>query len=259
VTTQHHDAKRHAFLIVLAVLVLPLIVAAITAQADTYCPERPGVANSPCIMPKNSLSVEVGLTTFTHDRPRQFSFADTLLRLGIITDVAEVRFGWDGELYDEQVSGAGDASLGAKLKLLHQDTAFFDVGMTASMVLNVGAQRFSASGNDPSLLLMAERDLSENVVYTGNFQVGFEKDHGRWLQDDIWASQLGVSLTDSWGVFGEVFGDFGDERPATVSLGGGATTLLTENLQIDFSFGLGLSAAAPDWFLSTGLAVRLPW
>ncbi len=74
-------------------------------------------------MPKNTLSVEVGLTTFTHGRPGQYSFADTLLRLGVITDVAEVRFAWLGELYDDQASGTGDASRGTKIKVLRQDTA----------------------------------------------------------------------------------------------------------------------------------------
>jgi len=71
-------------------------------------------------------------------------------------------------------------------------------------------------------------------------------------------SQIAVSLTDVWGVFGELFGDFGDQQKPAMSFGGGATALLKENLQADFSFGVGLSSAAPEWFVSVGVSIRLP-
>jgi len=166
-------ARRRILLVACHIFVLPFLAAPAITQAEPYCPERPGVTNSPCIMQKNALSIEVGVATYTKDQPDQYAFSQTLLRLGIIADVAEMRLGWAGVMDDTTGSGVGDVNLGTKIQVLRQDTAVFDLGATANVILDVGDKRFSASGNNPSLLLMASRNLSDQVAYTGNYQVTF--------------------------------------------------------------------------------------
>jgi hypothetical protein len=234
-------------------------VAAAAEQNDEYSPDRPGVTNGPDIQQKNSLSVEVGGVTYERDKKsRKYTSGDNLLRLGVITDMLEVRFGWAGFLSDTEASGVGDTLLGIKAKFLNQDQAQFDIGLIAEVVLNVGSDRFSAEGNDTSLLFMASRDVSDSVSYTGNYGLTFAKNGSGWQTTHCGTSQLEFSFLDSWEAFGEVFGEFGNEAKPAFSIGGGAYTLLRKNLQVDASFGAGLSDAAPDWFISVGFAIRLP-
>jgi len=233
------------------------LVASAAEQDDSYSPDRPGVTNDPGIQQKNSLSIEVGIMNFAH-KSREYSFAETLLRVGIIAEILELRFAWDGFFNNTNASGAGDICLGTKIKFLNQDKATFDVGLLADVVLNVGADEFSAEGNDTSLLLMASRDVSENMSYTGNYGVNFFKDENDWQTDYSWTSALDFSLTESLSIFGEIFGDFGNNEKSTFSIGGGIYQLLASNLQVDASFGIGLSNTDSDWFASVGFALKLP-
>ena len=49
-----------------------------------------------------------------------------------------------------------------------------------------------------------------------------------------------------------------DPEPEAHSFDAGLTYLLNPRLQLDLSAGVGLSGAAPDWFVGTGVAFRVP-
>jgi hypothetical protein len=228
------------------------MLSAAVAQDDSYSPDRPGVTNGPSIQQKNTLSVEVGVMNFEHTL-REYSFAETLLRYGIIEDVAELRFGWNGFLSNVHTAGGGDITLGTKLKFLNQETAQFDVGILADATLNVGEAEFAADRNDISLLLMASRDILDSVSYTGNYGVTFST-----TTSHFWTSAIDYSVTDTVGILSEVFGGFEDGTKPSFNIGGGIYKALTRNLQVDASFGSDQSHSESDWFVSIGVAVRLP-
>lgn len=46
--------------------------------------------------------------------------------------------------------------------------------------------------------------------------------------------------------------------PDPVSLDGGLTFGIRDNVQLDISAGVGLNRAADDWFVGAGVAIRVP-
>jgi hypothetical protein len=70
-----------------------------------------------------------------------------------------------------------------------------------------------------------------------------------------------MGLTERLGAFVEFFGDiptFSNSPGPANSFDGGFTYLLSNNVQLDASAGVGLSQAAEDWFASIGVSFRLP-
>jgi hypothetical protein len=77
----------------------------------------------------------------------------------------------------------------------------------------------------------------------------------------IYTAALGIGLPETLGAFVEFFGDiptYSQGPGPGNSFNGGFTCLLTDNLQLDASGGVGLSKAADDWFAGIGLSFRLP-
>jgi len=75
-----------------------------------------------------------------------------------------------------------------------------------------------------------------------------------------YSAVLGIGASDRLGLFVELFGAFGlrDDRPAAHALDGGLTVLLRDGLQLDASAGVGLDDDAREWFVASGLSVRIP-
>jgi hypothetical protein len=83
---------------------------------------------------------------------------------------------------------------------------------------------------------------------------------GDRVSEGIYTLVISGPLSPRLSAFAETFGavPVGSERPGRVSLDGGFTYLLRENLQLDISGGVGLDADADDWFLGAGASVRVP-
>jgi hypothetical protein len=77
------------------------------------------------------------------------------------------------------------------------------------------------------------------------------------LQRAISAS-FGHELAGGWEGFAEVYGFTPMERgePSGVTLDWGVSRQVGHDLHFDVAAGRGLTAAAPDWFIGVGFAVR---
>ena len=71
---------------------------------------------------------------------------------------------------------------------------------------------------------------------------------------------LGIAITDLLGGFFEFFGSAPVDptgKPTNL-IDGGFTYLVRDNFQLDIAGGFGMSGAAEDWFVGSGISYRFP-
>jgi hypothetical protein len=118
----------------------------------------------------------------------------------------------------------------------------------------------TSDGYDPEFEFLYAWDIGERWNVNGNFDFASEtqgeEDSNRHF---VFRPQLalGLTLNDRVGTFIEYYGIIEDDAPDQHSIDAGATYLLSDDLQLDFSAGAGLNDAAPDYFVAAGIAWRV--
>ncbi|HSL81901.1 MAG TPA: transporter, partial [Thermoanaerobaculia bacterium] len=163
------------------------------------------------------------------------------------------------------VDGAGDAELGAKVRLRGEAGPLPEAALLVGVSLPLGDDDVSSDRYDPSMRLAFAHTLSERLGLGYNLGVEWSSEPGdegvrETFSRLVYTVALGSAVTDRMGAFVELFGAEPIDAPAgsEVSLDGGFTYLLRPNLQLDLSAGAGLTDHAPDWFVGAGVSFRLP-
>lgn len=73
----------------------------------------------------------------------------------------------------------------------------------------------------------------------------------------IYTIAYGYSISDRFGVYAEVYGDFPEDGVASHSWDGGFTYLVKDNLQLDILVGSGIENSQ-KLLLGGGVSFRLP-
>lgn len=261
---------------------LCLVPSAVPAQTSgPLVTDRPDQTESAVTVQPRFIQIESGISFASeaagNNRLLTLSMPGTLLRVGVLSKVeARVGFaGWqraevNGSGVTETDRGIGDLAVGAKLLLLEEGAGRPQLAILASTTLPTGQAGFSSERADPTLLLAGSNTLS------GRVSVGYNAG-ARWSTGEVgedaagspiletvvhalYSIAFGLSLTDRVGAFVETFGALDLDRGGSnaVSVDGGVTFLVRDNVQIDTSGGVGLSPAADDWFVAAGLSVRVP-
>jgi hypothetical protein len=247
--------------------------AALAADEEPICADRPGVATPTCTVPAGMVQVETAIVDWVHDRSGgarsdDFAIGETALKLGVTerlhveVDVAPFqrqRFREDGER--ASASGFGDITLGAKYRMT-SDNGPLQVAVkpfvkipTAKRPLGNGELEgglvvpvsFAIGGTPASITLDPEIDVNADGDGSGHhlataqvISVGFPV-----------ASRLSASA-ELWGYW-----DFDREGTARqYGLAGSAAYLVGKDVQLDAGASVGLNRAAPDLELYAGFAFR---
>ena len=249
--------------------------------------DRPDQTESPNTVPRGFTQLEAGVL-YAHDERRGvefdgFEIPSTLVRIGL-ADRFELRVGWAGYIFEEvkgggvkiENDGAADGELGGKIGLWGPalpsrsgKPAKSTGGLLVSVSLPIGDNDFSRDRYDPAIRLAVDHDLADDLSLSYNLGLqwltlpderGFDRDTG---SDFIYTLALGLGNVASktrLGAFVEVFGAIPASASGTPrhSFDGGFTYLIRPSLQFDVFGGIGLSDAAVDWFIGSGLSVRFP-
>ncbi len=262
----------------LAAVLTVLPPAALLGDPAELITDRPDQTESSVCVPEGSVQVELGWT-FTRDdeggvRSESQEAPGTLVRIGL-AERFELRLGWTGYVSQElefrdagfrvDADGAGDAEVGAKIYLKPERGNSPEVAFLISSSVPVGDDELTSDHYEPSFRLLLAHTLSDRLSLGYNVGMAW----GTEIDDDgdsdtlssyEYTVALGIGVNDRLGAFVELYG----EVPASASgssahsFDGGFTYLLRDNLQLDFAGGIGLSDAAPDWFVGVGLSVRWP-
>lgn len=248
--------------------------------------DRPDQTESAESVPSGFLQLELGWT-YALDREdgievRTHAVPGALLRIGLGSGL-EARIGFAGWIsqdqdgtgplrgrgFDESATGHGDADLGFKWEISELESDGTRVALLGGISLPIGDEGFGSERVDPAFRLAILNELSDRVSLGYNAGVQWETVDGSSTTaadaldtqaDLLYTVAIGFGLTERLGAFVEGFGFLGliEDRPDRHSVDGGFTLLLSETIQLDASAGLGLNAAADDWFVSAGVSSRFP-
>lgn len=252
-------------------------------EAPELVTDRPDQTESASVVPSGFFQLETGVS-YSRDEEegdtlRTLAGPGTLVRIGV-GGRTELRVGWDGWVEEEldsgqpripdgSVSGIGDGSLGAKVKLREESGALPEMAILASVNLAIGDDELTSDELDPSLLVAFAHTLSDRLGLGYNLGLqrfnDFDPETFGAETDDfvrfVWSAALGRSFTERVGGFVELFGEepeSGAPGGSQVSLDGGVTYLVRANLQLDAYAGAGITDDAPDWIAGLGLSIRWP-
>jgi hypothetical protein len=184
---------------------------------------------------------------------------ETLLRFGI-TSKTEFRFtapDYFANYNDGRggASGFGDLALGVKQQLVATSNGF-DIALIASLSFPTGADRLSSHGYDPALLLPWSHPISKNWTAAGMFSVAWPTEGARRNATGQASFLLDRQLTSRWDAFLEYGGYYPERGGPEHILHTGTSFKLTNNQQLDFHVGFGLSSAAVDHFVGFGYSFQ---
>lgn len=241
--------------------------------------DRPDQTESTGAVPPGFVQFELGWTvgesSDATERVTAHTLPEALLRIGLLPRL-EGRVGlptWSsteveaGDV-ETRTQGLGDLFLGAKLALAEGAGSTPSLALLGGTTIPTGEEGVGSERADPSFRLAASGQLAERLSLGVNAGVRWETESvdgpdGAGLEtqaDVLYTAALGIGVSERLGVFLESFGFAGLEasRPTRHSVDGGLTLLLAPNLQLDVRGGVGLDDDAEDWFLGTGVSVRVP-
>lgn len=250
----------------------PLLVAlvALPAHADTLATDRPDFVESSNVVGAGRWQIE---TSVAYERDsasgvdaRTWS-TPTLLRVGL-GDYWEARVETDGFISQEagdrgldvEEDGFADTALGLKWHIPGSEDSGPSLGVLFHVDMDSGSEAFQGDGLRPSIRVVAEWEIGENMSFGLMPGIIHDKDdNGERFTAGILGAVLGYSLNERLRVFGELAA----EQIASESHGGdvvnldiGTAWLLSDDAQLDAAASFGLTDETPEWALTIGYSIR---
>lgn len=238
-----------------------------TETLDALITDRPDATESPTAMPKGFLQVETGAfyENFESDnfKTEDFTYNTMLVRYGLLENL-ELRLGYNYTDSKEKFNNTEIASitsfspilLGFKVGIAEEKGAMPEIGFLGHLNLpfsvnkdirpiNTGVDfRFSFAHT-----LCQKSSLSYNLG-------------AAWNNDNPEAAYLytiayGYSLSDKFGAYIELYGDFPENNKANHLWDAGLTYLISNNVQLDATVGKSITEGQ-NILLSAGISFRIP-
>jgi hypothetical protein len=238
--------------------------------------DRPGESTSPVVVPGGYVQLETGWQLTRDEKDDVVATAleifGATIRIGLTRraelDLSglpynEVEVDSGGDTVKER--GPGDAEISAKINLAHQKGAWPEFGLLAGVTVPVGVDAFTADAFEPTLVFLFNNDLTKKLSF--NYNLGVERltvasELGLRETNNqlIYTGSLGIAVAPKFGVFAEVYGtrELHGEADGSTSFDTGATWLVLPRLQLDLSFGTGVTDPTTGRFVAAGLTVRFP-
>ncbi len=231
--------------------------------------DRPDFTEASSTVGRRVLQIESGYTyLFDNDNGTQtitHSYPESLFRYGILADWFELRLA--GNFLNQSSNAIGDSGvddlyLGIKLGLTPQEGVLPEMAIVPQMRVPSGDENFTSGQVLPGLNWLYGWDVTETISTAGSTQFNRAPDGQTGEAYMLWAQSwtIGYSLTDKLGAYTEWFALFPTsaqtEKPQYY-FDGGFTYKFTNDLQWDIRGGVGLNEAAADYFVGSGLSIRI--
>jgi hypothetical protein len=219
---------------------------------------RPDQTTGTTVIPRHTVQLESGLRYQHAQAVRAYNYPVLMARYGLL-DWLELRISasvQDSVATDSRRHpwGVGPPELGTRLHLWQQHGLLPEAALTAAVTLPVGPEALRPDGPETRLRIGLSNSLSDKLTLTYTYGYG-------WLPDaheQKYAAKLGVTLSSRLSAYGEFFGTTASGSRPDNEADAGLLWLLSSNLQVDVAAGLGLTRAAPAFFVTTGFSIRLP-
>lgn len=208
--------------------------------------DRPDQTESSTTIPLKSFQVEcgtlIGNSNFSNSSEKLFLIPTTLLRYGLTKNIelrlVEQLISIKNEQTSEKNFGLSDLELGAKFQILRNHAINTEIAFISHLVLPTGAISITNEQiGTINKLAISHRlteflDLGYNIGY--NY---FAHETGYYT----YSLALGSGFTKRLGAYIETYGEVAEFIDWISNFDSGITYLVKQNMQLDFSFGIGLN------------------
>lgn len=249
----------------------------VTGGPDLDAPlvtDRPDFTEASSTVGRGVAQIEFGWT-YTYDADgaqsvRSNSYGEPLLRYGILDDWLEFRLAvfpveqrTNTAGTSMSTSGTEDIYLGFKIALTPQEGFLPEMALIPQMTVPSGSNAFTNNKTLPGVNWIYGWEINDFISTAGSTQFNRGVDGGTGQTYTEWAQSWTVAygLTDELGAYTEWYGLFpagADTEQTQHYFNGGFTYLLSDDVQFDIRAGVGLNDAADDYFIGTGLSIRIP-
>jgi hypothetical protein len=223
--------------------------------------DRPDQTESSTTVPLKSLQIEcgtmIGNYKFNTSSEKLFLIPTTLLRYGLTKSIelrlVEQLISIKNEQSSEEHFGLSDLELGAKIQILKNPSINTEIAFISHLVIPTGAvsitNEYVGTVNKLSIShsITDFLDLGYNLGYN---YFGHEKGYLTY------SLAFGLGLTERMGTYVETYGEVTEFTDWISNFDSGITYLVRENMQLDFSFGLGLNQKMN--YFSLGFSWNIP-
>ncbi len=234
----------------------------------TLITDRPDATESPSVIPRGYLQIETGALyeDAGEDAFKQHTttFNTTLLRYGVLENL-ELRIGWDfseiktdinGVTQENIASGLSPLLLGAKININKEKGWIPEMGLLTHVYLPFSASTdFRPETTGVDFRFSFAHTLSEKSSLSYNLGAAWGDDSPEAAY--IYTVSYGYSITDTLGVYAELYGDLPEDSKANHLWDAGLTYVLNDSVQLDATIGSGITDGQ-NLLLSAGISVRLP-
>ena len=235
--------------------------------------DRPDRTQGPTVIPRGTLQLETGLQ-YQKDKTgnlptKEYLYPEALVRIGILK-WAELRLSAEykkeshlektNSLDNRMVSDIGfnNVQVGTKLNFFAGKGAVPAIGFQGNITLPWGKDTFRPVHVAPEGAFVFSNKITDKLDL--QYNVGYGKQQGQegYQGQLFYAAAASLTLTDKLQGYAEFFAQKAKASPEENTVDIGLLVLLLPNLQFDIAAGAGVSEAAPDYFMGTGLTWRLP-
>lgn len=230
--------------------------------------DRPDATEAPSTVPQGYIQVETGafFTSFEDQGVKEevIGYNTTLLRVGLL-DNFELRLGWNfeegrttvgGMKLDNVTSGLSPLLAGMKVNITEEKGLLPEIGLIGHIFLPFTAgsdYKPETTGADFRFSLGHTLSERSSIAYNVGAQWGSDSPEIAY----IYTIAYGYSVTDKFGFYAELYGDFPEDSRANHYWDAGVTYLVSNNIQLDATVGSGITEGQ-DLLLSGGVSFRIP-
>lgn len=234
--------------------------------------DRPDKTESPYTVDAGRFQIEMDFVAYTRDRAdgittRTLDVVPFNFKVGL-TNRTDLQIGYDtfgrvrtkGAGLSEKDSGSGDVVVRLKHNIWGNDGGPTALAVMPFVKLPAGTLSDLNDDVEGGVIVPFAVDLG------GGFDLGLmtevdilRRESGSgYAPTFVNSAALGFEVTDQLGLFAEVFVERSTEKGAetVVTVGGGVTYAVTENLQLDTAVNVGATKAADDLNVIVGLSQR---
>ncbi len=220
--------------------------------------DRPDQTECPFITPIKYIQIENGFTfENTDNNERVYSYPSTLWKYGINGNL-ELRiiseFVTDKNR-NQTITGLTPITLGFKTALVEEKGIIPKTSFIGHLTTsNLGSKKFRTKYIAPSFRFTMQHTVSKTMSL--GYNLGVEWNGETAQQTYIYTLTTGISLTDKFGCYGEIYGFIPKSSKSDHRFDCGLTYLINNDLIADASGGFSLTDISYKNYISFGISYR---
>ncbi len=229
--------------------------------------DRPDATEASSTVGKGILQIETGgwYESFEENniKSENYTYNTTLVRYGIL-DHLELRMGWDftegttkinGNKLNNVSSGFSPLLLGVKVDIAEEKGAMPEIALIGHVFpLFTASQDYRPESTGIDFRFSFSHTLSEKSSLGYNLGAAWGNDSPE--ASAIYTIAYGYSISDTFGLYAELYGDFPEDHSANHYWDAGLTYLVSNNLQLDAYVGTSITKGQ-DLLIGLGASYRI--